>query len=69
MGPLLQVFSHYPTDYFPATGPLITGLKNPFKKIDYFGGHRHNVDQSSGRSIAPNNQCACRLSRRQQRFV
>jgi len=57
----LLVFSHYPTDYlWPAEG-LMDGLKSTQgangaeRHIEYFGGHRHSVDQDSTASIAPNN--------------
>jgi len=56
----LLVFSHYPTDYFWDTSPgdassdFIAGLKTEKHHIEYFGGHRHNVDQKT-LSIAPNN--------------
>jgi hypothetical protein len=59
----LLVFSHYPTDYlWAAWDPwkLIDDLKvnhtadgSP-RHVEYFGGHRHNVDQDSTRSIWPN---------------
>jgi len=51
----MVVFSHYPTDYFARkrTG-VLAALKDTRKKITYFGGHRHNTDQHSTASIAPN---------------
>jgi len=53
----LLVFSHYPTDYFKKHHTsMLPALKDRSKhNIDYFGGHRHNTDQSSTSSIAPNN--------------
>jgi hypothetical protein len=54
--PNLVVFSHYPTDYFSAAPDFMAGLRNSSKHhIEYFGGHRHNVDQTSTASTAPNN--------------
>merc|ERR1719327_1315681 len=56
----MLVFSHYPTDYL--SKDLMSGLKSSEgangapRHIEYFGGHRHNVDQDSCASIAPNNQ-------------
>jgi hypothetical protein len=57
----LVVFSHYPTDYFwdtragDASSDFIAGLKTEEHHVEYFGGHRHNVDQTTTLSIAPNN--------------
>jgi len=58
----LLVFSHYPTDYFwdhtsgDASADFISDLSDASTHhIEYFGGHRHNVDQTSTASIAPNN--------------
>ncbi|CAK9067161.1 unnamed protein product [Durusdinium trenchii] len=57
----LLVFSHYPTDYFWAYPDVIgnlSGAKRPGgleRHVEYFGGHRHNVDQTSTTSIAPKN--------------
>jgi len=52
----LLVFSHYPTDYFSSRPDFIRALSNNSKHhIEYFAGHRHNVDQSSTTSTAPNN--------------
>lgn len=53
----LLVFSHYPTDYFRKqhTGMLGALSSSNTHKISYFGGHRHNTDQSSTASISPNN--------------
>uniref|UniRef100_A0A7S2CTJ1 Calcineurin-like phosphoesterase domain-containing protein n=1 Tax=Alexandrium andersonii TaxID=327968 RepID=A0A7S2CTJ1_9DINO len=52
----LLVFSHYPTDYFWGHPDFLAELSNATeRRIEYFGGHRHNVDQSSCTSIAPNN--------------
>jgi len=56
----LVVFSHYPTDYFwdtssgDTSGDFLANLKTSKQHIAYFGGHRHNVDQTSTISIAPN---------------
>jgi len=58
----MLVFSHYPTDYLWPSEALMNGLKSSEgasggpRHIEYFGGHRHNVDQDSCASIAPNNQ-------------
>lgn len=59
----LLVFSHYPTDYFwdessdDESGDFLSLLRdNTRHNITYFSGHRHNVDQTSGISIAPNEQ-------------
>lgn len=50
------VFSHYPTDYFWSVPAFLNGLSdNSRRHVEYFGGHRHNVDQYSTISIAPNN--------------
>ena len=49
------VFSHYPTDYlgnYPGLMQLLSD--NSSHEIQYFGGHRHNTDQSSTKPIAPN---------------
>lgn len=51
----LVVFSHYPTDYFIGVPGFLERLRNSSQHIEFFGGHRHNVDQSSTVSIAPNN--------------
>lgn len=54
--PNLLVFSHYPTDYFWAAPEFLGALRDSSKHhIEYFGGHRHNVDQKSTTSIWPNN--------------
>ncbi|CAE8678773.1 unnamed protein product [Polarella glacialis] len=51
----LVVFSHYPTDYFFSQPDFIKGLSDNSKhNITYFGGHRHNTDQTSTISTAPN---------------
>jgi hypothetical protein len=56
----MLVFSHYPTDYL--SEDLVNGLKSSEgangapRHIEYFGGHRHNVDQDSCADIAPNNR-------------
>jgi hypothetical protein len=58
----MLVFSHYPTDYLWPSEDLMSGLRNGTgangepRHIEYFGGHRHNVDQDSCESIAPNNR-------------
>lgn len=51
----IVAFSHYPTDYFRSkqTG-MLSLLRDTRKKITYFGGHRHNTDQTSTESIHPN---------------
>jgi len=52
----LLVFSHYPTDYFSTRPEFVKALSdNSSHHIEYFGGHRHNVDQTSTVSIYPNN--------------
>lgn len=58
------VFSHYPTDYFDSEEPwlpphddysdLLRQLRDDRRHIQYFGGHRHNVDHENTTSIAPN---------------
>jgi len=51
----LVVFSHYPTDYFWAFPDFLAELSNATEHhVEYFGGHRHNVDQRSCTSTAPN---------------
>lgn len=51
----LVVFSHYPTDYFHSKPDFLASLSDASKhKVLYFGGHRHNIDQTSTTSIAPN---------------
>jgi len=56
----LIVFSHYPTDYFKRSPEFLNELKSTkrndggVRHVEYFGGHRHNVDQTSTVSIAPN---------------
>lgn len=51
----LVVFSHYPTDYFSKKRPsILTLLEDDAKPIVYFGGHRHNTDQSSTADIGGN---------------
>jgi len=51
----LLVFSHYPTDYFSSAPDFMNQLKDNSKHdVFYFGGHRHNTDQFSTASIAPN---------------
>lgn len=52
----LLVFSHYPTDYFWGHPQFLDELRNASSHhVEYFGGHRHNVDQRSTTSTAPNN--------------
>jgi hypothetical protein len=53
----LVVFSHYPTDYFSRSRPeFIEKLRDDSRHhIEYFGGHRHNVDNTSTTSTKPNN--------------
>ena len=57
----LIVFSHYPTDYFWAYPDLLGNLSQGSRPngldrhVEYFGGHRHNVDQTSTTPILPNN--------------
>ena len=57
----LIVFSHYPTDYFWAYPDVLGNLSEATRPgglerhVEYFGGHRHNVDQTSTTSILPNN--------------
>merc|ERR1712151_724337 len=53
--PNLLVFSHYPTDYFAGAPDFARRLRSTTHHIEYFAGHRHNVDQGSTMSIAPNN--------------
>mmetsp|Transcript_110986 Transcript_110986/g.220747 ORF Transcript_110986/g.220747 Transcript_110986/m.220747 type:complete len:387 (-) Transcript_110986:40-1200(-) len=54
--PNLLVFSHYPTDYLWPVPQFISALKDGSKHhIEYFGGHRHNVDQTTTIPIFPNN--------------
>mmetsp|Transcript_111346 Transcript_111346/g.278794 ORF Transcript_111346/g.278794 Transcript_111346/m.278794 type:complete len:416 (+) Transcript_111346:61-1308(+) len=50
----LLVFSHYPTDYFGTAPHFMEGLRDASKRIVYFGGHRHDVDQSTTAPIHPN---------------
>merc|ERR1711957_829123 len=56
----LVVFLHYPTDYFwdssagDASSDFLSSLRDSKQHIAYFGGHRHNVDQTTTISIAPN---------------
>jgi len=51
----LLVFSHYPTDYFQAVPEFLKNLSiADHHDITYFGGHRHNVDQTSTWQITPN---------------
>jgi len=50
------VFSHYPTDYLVAEPKFLVALSNASRHhVEYFGGHRHDVDQESTHTIAPNN--------------
>jgi len=51
----MVVFSHYPTDYFRGESDFIKGLSdNSRRHIAYFGGHRHNTDNTSTISTHPN---------------
>jgi len=51
----LVVFSHYPTDYFWGFPDFLAELSNATSHhVEYFGGHRHNVDQRSTTPTAPN---------------
>eukprot|EP00440_Ansanella_granifera_P007981 gb/GFBE01008636.1/.p1 GENE.gb/GFBE01008636.1/~~gb/GFBE01008636.1/.p1 ORF type:complete len:207 (+),score=25.71 gb/GFBE01008636.1/:1-621(+) len=56
----LVVFSHYPTDYLWGLPTMLGNLSNGTRpegldrQVNYFAGHRHNVDQNSTTSIAPN---------------
>jgi len=57
----MLMFCHYPTDYLWPSEDVMNGLKSSEiangapRHIEYFGGHRHKVDQDSCTSIAPNN--------------
>jgi hypothetical protein len=52
----LVVFSHYPTDYLWNETEFLGKLSDPSKHhIEYFGGHRHSVDQQSTWQTKPNN--------------
>jgi len=51
----MVVFSHYPTDYFQAEPSFLEGLRDKSRRtIAYFGGHRHNTDNTSTVSTFPN---------------
>jgi len=51
----LLVFSHYPTDYLQYRPDFLRALRDNSKHhIEYFGGHRHGVDQTSTVSTWPN---------------
>jgi len=56
----MVVFSHYPTDYLWAIPGMLGNLSNArrpngaTRHVEYFAGHRHNVDQTSTTSIHPN---------------
>jgi hypothetical protein len=56
----LLVFSHYPTDYLWSVPDVMADLRGSVaadggpRHVEYFGGHRHNVDQWSTTSIYPN---------------
>lgn len=57
----LLVFSHYPTDYFwdtksaDSSSDFLAHLSDASKfHVEFFGGHRHNVDQNTVASISPN---------------
>ena len=52
----LVVFSHYPTDYFKGMPAFLGGLRDGSRhRIEYFAGHRHNVDQRTTVPTSPNN--------------
>eukprot|EP00929_Paragymnodinium_shiwhaense_P018941 TRINITY_DN13073_c0_g1_i3.p1 TRINITY_DN13073_c0_g1~~TRINITY_DN13073_c0_g1_i3.p1 ORF type:complete len:506 (+),score=111.22 TRINITY_DN13073_c0_g1_i3:236-1753(+) len=53
----MVVFSHYPTDYLAEGMPdFMSALRDDSRHhIEYFGGHRHSVDQTSTASTHPNN--------------
>jgi hypothetical protein len=52
----LLVISHYPTDYFWSRPEFLDALSDDSRHhVEFFGGHRHNTDQESTISIAPNN--------------
>jgi len=51
----LLVFSHYPTDYFSSRQDFLRNLSNNSNHdIIFFGGHRHNVDNTTTWGTAPN---------------
>lgn len=51
----LLVFSHYPTDYFQSVPDFLKNLSiADSHNITYFGGHRHNTDQTSTWQTTPN---------------
>jgi len=51
----MLVFSHYPSDYFWAYPKFLAELSNASRHhVEFYGGHRHNVDNTSVTSIAPN---------------
>jgi len=52
----MLVFSHYPTDYLWSETEFLGKLSDASKHhVEYFGGHRHSVDQGSTWNISPNN--------------
>jgi hypothetical protein len=57
----LLVFSHYPTDYYiwKNEPEFILQLNRTRQRITYYGGHRHNVDDTSTFSISPNVNWLC----------
>jgi hypothetical protein len=51
----LLVFSHYPTDYFARLPFFLSQLRNATRHhVEYFGGHRHSVSDTTTASTAPN---------------
>jgi hypothetical protein len=51
----LLVFSHYPTDYFVRLPGFLSSLSNASRHhVEYFGGHRHSVSDTTTASTAPN---------------
>eukprot|EP00932_Pfiesteria_piscicida_P010079 SRR837773.20937.p2 GENE.SRR837773.20937~~SRR837773.20937.p2 ORF type:complete len:125 (+),score=51.01 SRR837773.20937:53-376(+) len=51
----MLVFSHYPSDYFWAYPQFLDQLSNNTNRyVEFYGGHRHNVDQHSCTAIGEN---------------
>jgi len=51
----MLVFSHYPTDYFHSEPWFLQELSDASSRdIFYFGGHRHNTDNTTTTPITPN---------------
>lgn len=51
----MVVFSHFPTDYLAEGVPdFMAGLRDPKFHTEYFGGHRHTVDEWSTVKTYPN---------------